>query len=196
MSRYRFLFKLHETYSIRRFFNIEKMKMKELFLTEPSLSYKDSFQSLVMEYLQSGEETYKNMYKPALANFNKYVILLKAHAQGKNLPAGEVAYSTYWLVTYYNHILGNIRLRHQSLPVYGNIGYDIRPSFRNNGYGTVMLKLAIEKAQQLEMNYLKIACDQRNKSSIKVIEKNGGVFIERVFDRKTRLFVNKYFIDL
>jgi predicted acetyltransferase len=64
------------------------------------------------------------------------------------------------------------------------------------GYGTILLKLTLEKAREFGMSRLKIACDQRNKASIRVIEKNGGEFLERVYDRKTRLFVNRYFIDL
>jgi predicted acetyltransferase len=169
---------------------------QEFFLVEPSVEYKESFLSLVMDYLRQKEDTYTNLYKPAMANFDKYVKKLLEHARGKNLPNGEVPYTTYWLTNTHKKVYGNVRIRHQSLPVYGNIGYDIRPSFRGMGYGTILLKLTLEKAREFGMSRLKIACDQRNKASIRVIEKNGGEFLERVYDRKTRLFVNRYFIDL
>jgi len=169
---------------------------QEYFLVEPSLDYKESFLNLVMDYLHQKEDTYTNLYKPAMANFNKYVKKLLDHARGRNLPGGEVPYSTYWLMDRYGKIYGNVRIRHLALHVYGNIGYDIRPSARGQGFGTIMLRLALEKARELNLKRIKIACDQRNKPSIRVIEKNGGVFIEQVYDRKTRLFVNRYYIDI
>lgn len=169
---------------------------QEYFLVEPSPDYREAFHNLVMDYLRQREETYTEVYKPALANFTRYVNKLLDHARGKNLPGGEVPYSTYWLTDRYGKIYGNVRIRHHALHVYGNIGYDIRPSARGQGYGTIMLRLALEKARELHLKRIKIACDQRNKASIRVIEKNGGVFIEQVYDRKTRLFVNKYYIDI
>ena len=169
---------------------------QELYLVEPSLHYKESFQNLVMDYLRCKEEVYTNLYKPALANFDKYVKKLINHAQGKKLPDGEVPYSTFWLIDDYKKIYGNVRIRHQTLPVYGNIGYDIRPSSRGKGYGTILLGLAIEKAREFGIKRIKIACDQKNSPSIKVIEKNGGQFVEQIYDRKTRLFVNRYYIDV
>lgn len=169
---------------------------QEYFLVEPSLDYKESFLNMVMDYLRQKEDTYTDLYKPALANFNKYVKKLLHHARGINLPDGEVSYSTYWLTDRYGKIYGNVRIRHYSLHVYGNIGYDIRPSARRQGYGTILLRLALEKARELNLKRIKIACDQRNKASIRVIEKNGGIFIERVYDRRTRLFVNRYYIDI
>ena len=169
---------------------------EEYFLVEPSLDYRESFHSLVMDYLRKKEDSYTDLYKPALANFNKFVKKLLDHAKGIHLPDGEAPYSTYWLTDRYGKIYGNVRIRHQSLYIYGNIGYDIRPSARGQGYGTIMLRLALEKARKLNIKRIKIACDQRNKASIRVIEKNGGVFIEQVYDRKTRLFVNRYYIDI
>jgi len=169
---------------------------QEYYLVEPSLDYRESFLNLVMDYLRQKEDTYTDLYKPALANFNRYVKKLLDHARGIHLPEGEVPYSTYWLMDRYGKIYGNVRIRHHSLYVYGNIGYDIRPSARGQGYGTILLRLALDKARELDIKRIKIACDQRNKASIRVIEKNGGVFIEQVYDRKTRLFVNRYYIDI
>ena len=101
---------------------------QEYFLVEPSLDYREAFLNLVMDYLRQKEDVYTDLYKPALANFNKFVKKLLNHAQGIYLPDGEVPYSTYWLTDRYGKIYGSVRVRHQSLYIYGNIGYDIRPS--------------------------------------------------------------------
>lgn len=167
-----------------------------MFLTGPHPEYRDAFRSMVRDYMHAHEHIYINLYKPALGNFEKYVALLHYYARGYKLPNHEVPHSTYWLTDHTRRVYGNIRIRHQALPVYGHIGYDIRPSFRGKGMGTLLLELGLEKARELEIARVKIACDERNKPSIRIIEKNGGVFIERLYDRKTRLFVNRYYINL
>ena len=167
-----------------------------LFLTDPRIEYRDAFRSMVRDYMQAREQIYINLYKPALGNFEKYVALLHHYARGHKIPSHEVPHSTYWLTDSTGKIYGNIRVRHQALQVYGHIGYDIRPSFRGQGMGNLLLWLGLEKARDLGITRVKIACDERNKPSTRIIERNGGVFIERLYDRKTRLFVNRYYIDL
>jgi predicted acetyltransferase len=167
-----------------------------LFLTDPQYEYRDAFRSMVHDYIQAQEHIYINLYKPALDNFEKYVALLHHYARGRKLPYHEVPHSTFWLTDSTGKIYGNIRIRHRALQVYGHIGYDIRPSCRGQGMGTRLLRLGLEKAKHLQLGRVKIACDERNKPSVHIIESNGGVFLERLYDRKTRLFVNRYCIDL
>lgn len=167
-----------------------------VFLTEPSPRYRNGFQDLVNDYVYSGETIYMQLYRPALKNFEKYLQQLQQHKWGRKLPYHEVPYSTWWLADEKGVIYGNLRLRHQSLPVYGNVGYDIRPSFRGKGLGTLLLRLGLGKAKELEMERLKIACDEKNLASLKIIEKNGGQFLERIYDRRTRLYVKRFLIKL
>ena len=121
---------------------------------------------------------------------------MHSYARGRKLPAREVPHSTYWLTGPSGRIYGNIRIRHQALEVYGHIGYDIRPSSRGQGLGSLLLRLGLEKARDIEIPRIKIACDERNQPSVRIIQNSGGVFIERLYDRKTRLFVNRYYIDV
>jgi len=169
---------------------------QRLFLTEPLTAYRDGFRRLVKDYVKFRESIYINLYRPALKDFDQYVRKLRKHSQGKNLPFHEVPYSTYWLANEEGSIYGNLRIRHQMLAVYGNIGYDIRPSFRGKGLGTLMLGMGLEKARELNLECLKIACDEKNQASVRIIEKNGGKFLERVYDRRTRLYVRRFLIEL
>lgn len=68
----------------------------------------------------------------------------------------------------------------------GHIGYSIRPSKRNQGYATEMLKLLLTKIE----NDVIITAEVKNISSNKVILKNNGVFIEVV--NAHGMIVNKY----
>lgn len=84
------------------------------------------------------------------------------------------------------------------LPDYniGNISYDIRPKERGKGYGNAILKLLLEKCEELGMEDICISCDEDNIRSKKVIEKNNGIFekeFEGCFGHKKHL---KYWIKL
>ena len=56
----------------------------------------------------------------------------------------------------------------------GHIGYEIRPSARRRGYGTLILKLALERARELGISPVLVTCDVDNLGSRGVIEANGG----------------------
>jgi predicted acetyltransferase len=59
----------------------------------------------------------------------------------------------------------------------GNIGYKIRPSERNKGYGYIILKLALEKCCELNMHNVYLQCLKNNIYSSRVISRNNGKLI-------------------
>jgi len=59
----------------------------------------------------------------------------------------------------------------------GNIGYKIRPSERNKGYGNIMLKLALEECKKLNMHEVYLQCLKNNIYSSNVILKNNGKLV-------------------
>jgi predicted acetyltransferase len=170
--------------------------IKNLFLIEPSSEYKAAFQNIVKGYKKANENVHYNLYKPALEDFKKFVNNLRDHSKGMNLPKGWVQYSTYWLTSESKEILGIIRIRNEPLKVYGHIGYDIPPSNRGNGYGTKILKLSLEKVKQMNIKKLLITCDEDNIGSIRIIERNGGELIDRVFDGEDQVYVKRYKINI
>ena len=54
------------------------------------------------------------------------------------------------------------------------IFYKISKKYRNKGYGNTMLKLALEECKKMNMNQVRINCDDKNIPSRIIIEKNGG----------------------
>lgn len=60
----------------------------------------------------------------------------------------------------------------------GNIGYKIRPSKRNMGYGNEILRLALIESSNLGLSSVRIGCLNNNIYSKKIIIKNGGVLTD------------------
>jgi len=80
-------------------------------------------------------------------------------------------------------IVGMIDVRHnlnnEFLSKYGgHIGYAVRPSERNRGYATAMLKMGLKYASSLNLSRVMLGCYAANIPSAKVIEKCGGVLSE------------------
>lgn len=57
----------------------------------------------------------------------------------------------------------------------GHIGYDIRPSARGHGYGTLIIKLGLAQAKAIGLTKALVTCDPTNLASKKIIEKNGEI---------------------
>jgi predicted acetyltransferase len=127
----------------------EKMSEEEIRLIEPTLELRAEFHSMAADYIAAGEKTYADMYAEAIEDFDGYVARLQDHAKGLNLPDGWVPSSTFWLLRDDGRLLGSSRLRHYLTGNLkyegGHIGYDIRPSERQKGYGALILKLTIER---------------------------------------------------
>ena len=61
-----------------------------------------------------------------------------------------------------------------------HIGYVIRSSEWGKGYGTYMLKLALDKARAMGLEKVLITCSENNIASARVMEKNGCVLEDKV----------------
>lgn len=121
---------------------------------------------------------------------------------GRNLPDGYVKATYLWLV-HKGEFIGEISIRHaltdSLLRFGGNIGYGVRFSKWNQGFGTVMLSLALKYAKEtLGLHKVLITCNDNNLGSARVIEKNGGVLqdkIKNTIDGKDRI-TRRYWISL
>jgi predicted acetyltransferase len=93
-------------------------------------------------------------------------------------PEGWVPSTTSFLVDE-GRILGVSNLRHwltrHLLEHGGHVGYSVRPSERNRGHATRLLRDAARRARHLGIERLLVTCDADNVSSARVIEKCGGV---------------------
>jgi predicted acetyltransferase len=165
-------------------------------LIEPTLILRDDFYALAEEFLAEGDQRYGE----AIADFEGFVQLCSDEAVGSNLAPGRVPQSTFWLVHDGQRILGCSRLRH-TLNAFleeegGHIGYDVRPSERRRGYGTLLLRLTLDKARELGLKRVLVTADSPNIPSWRIIEKNGGVLQSEALSQHTDNLLRKYWIDL
>ena len=104
----------------------------------------------------------------------------------RNLPEGYVGQAIYWLYADDHPVgIGKIRyaLTEQSRQIGGNIGYAISNKCRGMGYGTVLLKMLLQKAKDINLKELLLTVEKVNPSSKRVIEKNGGRLIDENEER-------------
>lgn len=78
----------------------------------------------------------------------------------------------------------------------GNISYGVRPAERKKGYGALILKMLLEKSEELGLSEVCVSCLEENIASKKIIEKNNGIFEKRWLDDQTEKDALKYWIKL
>lgn len=170
-------------------------------LVLPSLKYKDSFIQAVHEYHSVDSDDRRDIYELKVDelenNFASYIEKLHSQSKGENLPEGYVPQTTYWLIDN-DEFIGRVSIRHELteylLKEGGHIGYDIRPSKRNRGYGKAILELSIPKAKELGIKKILLTCNETNIASKKIIEANGGVFENALETSKTKPKKLRYWI--
>ena len=155
--------------------------MVKVKLVLPNTLYKKSYLEALKEFNKDTMQQDEPQYEDIATDFPGFVKTLKDRAKGKNLPPGYVPDTQLWLVLG-NKYLGRVSIRHKLTPTLkargGHIGYAIRPSARNKGYGSLILKLALPKAFKLGIEKALLTCNADNEYSRKIIEKNGGVLIK------------------
>lgn len=102
----------------------------------------------------------------------------------QNADAGDEAWGKSMLYLCFDQqkLIGLLSIRYE-LPEdvtkkYGDIGYGVRPSERNKGYGTQMLQYALKLCKEKGKTRVILGCYQDNIASAKTILKNGGVLTE------------------
>ena len=163
--------------------------MEQFYLEKPSISRKDD----VLEYMEEHQK-YQSDINGA-GGFDKvldgvtYEDCLEKDFKMENKEyansINKCPRKTFFLIRKHdNKLIGMILIRYdlteELLQFVGHIGYGIRFSEWNKGYGTLMLQLALVKAKHLGISTALITCDDDNYGSAKVMEKNGLVLQDKV----------------
>ena len=164
-------------------------------LIELTTDMKDELLKMAQEYKSVGEDRYQD----AIDDFEAYLESLKMFAADENLPAHCVPSNAFFLVSN-GKIIGSGNLRHRlndGLKVYGgHIGYNVRPSERQKGYGSLILQLTLEKVRNLGLEKVFLTCDTDNIASAKIIEKNGGKLENQMIYENTGKLISQYWIQV
>lgn len=75
--------------------------------------------------------------------------LFRGYKEGRNLPKGFAPESVFWLIDD-EEFIGRASIRHELTPhlreIGGHIGYEIRPSKRRQGYGTMIFVSCLKRS--------------------------------------------------
>jgi len=166
-------------------------------LVVPSVEYLFSYVEAIKEYEQNHGRTCSFSNPDECDIFDKF----QRYRTGDRIPENHVPSDYYWLIEN-SEFIGEVSIRHklteELLRYGGHIGYEIRSSKWNKGYGTELLRQALLKALSLNINDVLITCDDANIGSARVIEKNGGQLenkLENIVDGK-RILTRRYWVHI
>ena len=165
---------------------------------EPHGGLKESYRSLVSEFLDRGEELVPFPLSFPNDDFDAFIGRLAACSRGEGLPDGFVPHTTYWLVRDEIEVVGVSNLRHflndRLRQEGGHIGYGVRPSARRSGFATFLLRCTLEKAREKGIEEALVTCDKGNVASARTIVRNGGVLVSEEFVPEFDDVVQRYVI--
>ncbi|MAT42142.1 MAG: GNAT family N-acetyltransferase [Anaerolineaceae bacterium] len=176
------------------------MTTDKLSLIRPTPDLATAFHQTILEFRENGELNIESIYDRSERDFSVYQQFCLDAETGKNLPREFVPQTTFWMVRNKQYIIGISHLRHYLTPGLkiegGHIGYSIRPSERNKGYGTQQLALILKVCRLFDLTKVMITCDFDNIGSQKIIEKNGGIRSGEAISPRTNKLVYHYWITL
>lgn len=153
------------------------MSAETAILVQPDVRYRESFLDALAEYHRENRHTELSA-TDLRESFVGYVATLRAQDNPVRVSPDLVPQTTFWLVDHDVYV-GRLSLRHtlnESLRrIGGHIGYDIRPSFRRQKYGTVALRLGLDQARRIGLHRVLVTCNAANIGSRGIIEVNGGI---------------------
>lgn len=180
---------------------MKKFEVNEIRLEPPQVRFKESYLVAMAEFQTGAERTawvYLGQDEPhdtPLRNFDEYVLRLRS-AQTEALP-NFVENTCYWAI-YRDELIGRIAIRHELNDylrrIGGHIGFIVRPSFRQMGVASEMLRQILQTDRARAIKKILITRDEDNLASEKAIIKNGGVFEGIVANgenpKKKRFWIN------
>jgi predicted acetyltransferase len=152
------------------------------------------------DVIEDKYEGFRNIKGLTADNYSEFMIDLERNKNTKLYKPHLVDQTTYILVDEEDHIYGGTNLRHELneglLTHGGHIGYLIRPSERMKGYGSLILKLALEKCVERGIDKALVTCREENIGSAKIIEKNGGVYEDSRKNEDENKMYRRYWISI
>ena len=172
-------------------------------LIEPSIEYIDGYKEAYDLSQIKIEEGLIKSHDSIFSNPYKYDIIqkFKDNLDLTKLPKGYVP-AYHFIFVDDDKFIGEIHIRiyltDKLLQYGGHIGYGINPLYWHQGYGTKMLKMALEQYKDLiEEDKILITCDDDNIASAKIIEANGGILENKVLntDDGEEFLTRRYWIS-
>lgn len=150
----------------------------------PEQEHKHQALEFKQEFFDHGETVINGSERlDQTVSYEKWLQSVTNNAHSETVEPDWVRTDTFFAVDEQDRIVGIIDLRHELkgfLADFGNCGYSVRPSERQKGYATEMLRLITRSAAQAGLSALQLSVERANAPSVKTILKNGGIY-ERSF---------------
>lgn len=167
-------------------------------LLRPSLEYKQQVLDYRNEFIENGDDLAGTSY---LRKYDVYEEWLKFVLDNEkdSTKHTEVTANVFLAVREEdNKLVGMINIRH-TLNEYlfnygGHIGYSVSRIERQKGYAKEMLKVALEKCNQMGIKEVLLVCDADNIASVKTIKSCGGILENEVANEGE--VIQRYWIKL
>jgi predicted acetyltransferase len=174
-------------------------------LVPPAMRHARSYVAALREGFRRGEQEIvsERRARQIEADFAGYLAAITDQRGHITLASGErvrkVPFSLHWLCDG-DEFIGEASIRHQLnahlMQEGGHIGYGIRPSWRDRGYGKRILALALVECRRLGIERVLVTCLERNIASAKIIEANGGGLENVIAAPSGHGALRRYWIDL
>ena len=175
--------------------------MTDLKLVYPTKKYEKEAFGYMHEFTEYKSELNGIGGLDRYPNYDEWLLKIEKDLDISNIPEGRVPGNTHFCVRMLDDkIVGMINIRHRLneflLREGGHIGYSIRPTEREKGYATLMLKLGLQKCRELNLNKVLITCDKINVASAKVIQNNHGILENELYSDTYSEIIQRYWIEL
>ena len=163
----------------------------------PQLSDQDLLKAYVLEHMDHGENSISASVGLLAMEYSDWVEMIQTKATTGDAQWGR---SLLYLCFDQNKLVGLLSIRYE-LPeelsqTIGDIGYGVRPSERNKGYATAMLRYALSVCREKGKKRVILGCYKDNAASAATIRKGGGVLMAENDDYAQGRISQYYSIDL
>lgn len=154
--------------------------MKQIRLVFPTPELAEQATALKQEFFAAGEHTIPGSYKldQERYSYNDWLNILQSNLSPETANPKFGVSETYFAQLKGGELVGILNFRHTLTPFYrdaGHIGYSVRPSQRQKGYATAMLRAVLPLAKQAGLDEVKLVCRCDNEASRRTIISCGGV---------------------
>lgn len=154
-------------------------------LVRPTLEHKRKALEYRQEHFDHGENIINGSeLLDKTESYEKWLQSIKNNEKPETVNLDWVVTDTFFAVDDKEQIVGIIDLRHtlnDFLKDFGNSGYSVRPTQRQKGYATEMLRQILTVARDAGLKELHLSVEKENLPYVKTILKNGGIY-ERSFE--------------
>ena len=144
----------------------------------PQLKDEKLINDYIQEHYEQGEKSISASYGLTSSEYKQWVAKIN-----RNAAEGDERFGKSLLLLCFDNkrLIGLLSIRYELPPelswTIGDIGYGVRPSERNKGYATAMLKHALDVCREKGLTKVILGCFRDNIASAKTIIKNGGVLV-------------------